>query len=128
MSQTPQVYKTEETALAPGNGVVVVRRNDEQVRVGQGMVKGMLTVIKHFGKSFTSRIDDKSDTAGMFTVEYPEERMELPEAFRNMPILLYDDQTGHELCTTCFQCERICPPKVRSEEHTSELQSRQYLV
>ncbi len=112
MSQTPQMYKPEGTALAPGNGVVVVRRNEEQVRVGQGMVHGMLTVIKHFGKSFTSRLDDKGDTAGMFTVEYPEERLEMPEAFRNMPILLYDDQTGHELCTSCFQCERICPPKV----------------
>jgi NADH-quinone oxidoreductase subunit I len=26
--------------------------------------------------------------------------------------LLYDDKTGHELCTSCFQCERICPPQV----------------
>jgi NADH-quinone oxidoreductase subunit I len=113
MSTTPQIYDVEPTALAKGGGdVIVVQRKEDQVRLGQGMVKGMLTVIKHFGKSFTNRIEDKNDTAGMFTVEYPEERMELPEAFRNMPILLYDDKTGQELCTSCFQCERVCPPKV----------------
>jgi NADH-quinone oxidoreductase subunit I len=112
MSTTPQVYKQEQTALVPNGNVIVVQRNDDQLHVGQGMVKGMLTVIKHFGESFRSRLDDKSDIAGMFTVEYPEERMELPETFRNMPILLYDDKTGHELCTSCFQCERVCPPKV----------------
>ncbi|HYF61343.1 MAG TPA: 4Fe-4S binding protein, partial [Herpetosiphonaceae bacterium] len=42
----------------------------------------------------------------------PEERLSLPEAYRNMPILLFDDATGHELCTSCFQCERVCPPQV----------------
>ncbi|HEX6290321.1 MAG TPA: 4Fe-4S binding protein [Herpetosiphonaceae bacterium] len=113
MTVTPQTHTpTQTAALANGGGVVVVRRNDDQVRVGQGMLKGMLTVIRHFGKSFTSYGDDKNDNTGMFTVQYPEERMALPEAFRNMPILLYDDKTGHELCTSCFQCERICPPKV----------------
>ncbi len=40
------------------------------------------------------------------------QRAPLPEAYRNMPILLFDDETGHELCTSCFQCQRICPPQV----------------
>jgi formate hydrogenlyase subunit 6/NADH:ubiquinone oxidoreductase subunit I len=114
MTVTPQTQVPTQTAPRPqgGGGVVVVKRNDEQVRIGQGMLQGMLTVIRHFGKSFTSYGNDKNDNTGMFTVQYPEERMALPEAYRNMPILLYDDQTGHELCTSCFQCERICPPKV----------------
>jgi NADH-quinone oxidoreductase subunit I len=114
MTVTPQTHTPTQTAphAAGGGGVVVVRRNDEKVGIGQGMLQGMLTVIRHFGKSFTSYGQDKSDNTGMFTVEYPEERMALPEAYRNMPILLYDDKTGHELCTSCFQCERICPPKV----------------
>ncbi|HEY0735578.1 MAG TPA: 4Fe-4S binding protein [Herpetosiphonaceae bacterium] len=114
MTVTPQTHTPTQTAplAAGGGGVVVVQRNDDKVGIGQGMIKGMLTVIRHFGKSFTSYGDDKSDNTGMFTVEYPEERMALPEAYRNMPILLYDDKTGHELCTSCFQCERICPPKV----------------
>ena len=109
------VYPLEETQRAesgPTGGVVVVRRNDEQLRTGQGMWKGMRRVIAHFGKSFTTRVDSKDDTMGMFTVQYPEERLALPEAFRNFPILLYDDATGQELCTSCFQCERVCPPQV----------------
>jgi formate hydrogenlyase subunit 6/NADH:ubiquinone oxidoreductase subunit I len=106
------VPETQPTATQPGGGVVVVRRNDDRVRAGQGMWKGMRRVLAHFGKSFTARIDSKDDTMGMFTVQYPEERLLLPEAFRNFPILLYDDATGQELCTSCFQCERICPPQV----------------
>ena len=111
------VYATPETETAPtttagGGGVVVVRRSTTTVQAGQGMWKGMRRVIAHFGKSFTSTIDSKDDTMGMFTVQYPEERLVLPEAFRNFPILLYEDSTGQELCTSCFQCERVCPPQV----------------
>lgn len=106
------VPDTRSTTSRPGSGVVVVRRNDDYVRSGLGMWKGMRRVLAHFGKSFTSRIDSKDDTMGMFTVQYPEERLLLPEAFRNFPILLYDDTSGQELCTSCFQCERICPPQV----------------
>ncbi|MDP9312849.1 MAG: 4Fe-4S binding protein [Chloroflexota bacterium] len=114
MTATPEQTTATQTALQPvgGGGVVVVERKQPGQSYGQGIAKGMAVVIRHFAKSFTSRIDDKSDQAGMFTVEYPEERMELPEAYRNMPVLLYDDKTGQELCTSCFQCERICPPKV----------------
>jgi formate hydrogenlyase subunit 6/NADH:ubiquinone oxidoreductase subunit I len=112
MSISTQIHAASTAIEKAGGRVVVVPRNDQKVRVGQGMAAGMLTVIKHFGKAFDKRLEDKSEITGMFTVEYPEERMELPEAYRNMPILLYDDATGHELCTSCFQCERICPPKV----------------
>jgi len=114
MTATPgDITQKAAAPLAKGGGdVVVVSRHDQQFGAGQGVLKGMLTVIKHFGKSFSSYGNEKNTNTGMFTVEYPEERMALPEAFRNMPILLYDDKTGHELCTSCFQCERICPPKV----------------
>jgi formate hydrogenlyase subunit 6/NADH:ubiquinone oxidoreductase subunit I len=112
MSLSTQIQAASTAIEKAGGRVIVVPRNDQKSRVGQGIASGMLTVIKHFGKSFTKRNGSKSDIDGMFTVEYPEERMELPEAYRNMPILLYDDATGHELCTSCFQCERICPPKV----------------
>ena len=106
------VYAAPEVQRAESRGVVVVRRNEDRVRSGQGMWKGMRRVIAHFGKSFTSTVDSKDDTIGMFTVQYPEERLLLPEAARNFPILLYDDATGQELCTSCFQCERVCPPQV----------------
>jgi formate hydrogenlyase subunit 6/NADH:ubiquinone oxidoreductase subunit I len=79
---------------------------------GTGMLKGLGVVFKHFVKSYGAKNSKKSDIAGTFTVEYPEERTKLPETYRNMPILLYDDESGQELCTSCFQCERICPPQV----------------
>src|SRR5689334_15752615 len=101
-----------EPATATPGGVVVVRRNEGKLRAGQGMWKGMRRVLAHFTSSFTTTVDSKDDTMGMFTVQYPEERLPLPEASRNFPILLYDDATGQELCTSCFQCERICPPQV----------------
>lgn len=98
-------------AAAPVS-VKVVQRRDEQFHAGQGMWKGMRRVMAHFAKSFTTQIDSKDETIGMFTVQYPEERLALPEAFRNFPVLLYEDATGQELCTSCFQCERVCPPQV----------------
>jgi formate hydrogenlyase subunit 6/NADH:ubiquinone oxidoreductase subunit I len=90
----------------------VVDRGRPKLRAGQGMLAGLDVVIKHFASAFTSKIENPSQTQGVFTVQYPEERLAMPEAFRNFPILLYDDATGQELCTSCFQCERICPPQV----------------
>lgn len=116
MSNTSPVEQAPiQSPLRPtgGGGVIVVGQNQAaEPRFGQGLARGMATVMRHFAKSFTNVIDDKNEQDGMFTVEYPEVRMELPEAARNMPILLYEDSTGQELCTACFQCERICPPKV----------------
>jgi len=90
----------------------VVDRGKPKLRAGQGMLGGLDVVIRHFTAAFSKKMENGSDTTGVFTVQYPEERLQLPEAFRNFPILLYDDATGHELCTSCFQCERICPPQV----------------
>ena len=90
----------------------VVDRGKPKTRAGQGMLAGLDVVIRHFFGAFGRKVETQADTTGVFTVQYPEERLELPQAFRNFPILLYDDATGHELCTSCFQCERICPPQV----------------
>lgn len=90
----------------------VVDRGAPKLRYGQGMATGLGVVIKHFRDAFGKKITNASETSGLFTFQYPEEQRTLPEAYRNFPILLYDDATGHELCTSCFQCERICPPQV----------------
>jgi len=90
----------------------VVDRGKPKTRAGQGMLGGLDVVIRHFFSAFGKKVETQADTSGVFTVQYPEERLALPQAFRNFPILLYDDATGHELCTSCFQCERICPPQV----------------
>jgi formate hydrogenlyase subunit 6/NADH:ubiquinone oxidoreductase subunit I len=42
-------------------------------------------------------------------IQYPEERYRLPDRYRGLPILLYDDETGAELCTACGACARACP-------------------
>ena len=90
----------------------VIDRGKPKLRAGQGMLAGLDVVIKHFVSAFGKKLENGSETSGVFTVQYPEERLAMPEAFRNFPILLFDDATGHELCTSCFQCERICPPQV----------------
>ncbi len=92
--------------------VVEVDRGTARLRAGQGMVKGLAVIWNHWSKSWTKKLERMDQTEGVFTVEYPEERLDLAEAYRNMPILLYEDETGHELCTACFQCERVCPPQV----------------
>jgi formate hydrogenlyase subunit 6/NADH:ubiquinone oxidoreductase subunit I len=101
---------TVETART--SNVVVVDRGKPKIRGGQGMLAGLDVVIRHFAKAFGKKLERPDELSGVFTVQYPEERLAMPEAFRNFPILLYDDATGHELCTSCFQCERICPPQV----------------
>ncbi len=109
LAPTPQSAPLAQPAEI---SVIVVKRNDSRVRVGQGMLRGMQRVVEHFGKSLVKTSTSKRDIDGMFTIEYPEERLLLPEAARQLPILLYDDASGHELCTGCLQCERVCPPQV----------------
>ena len=92
--------------------VVTVDRHENDAHAGQGTLRGLGIVFRKFRKALFTVNNDRSDTEGQFNVQYPEERLALPEAYRNMPILLYDDATGHELCTSCFQCERVCPPQV----------------
>ena len=90
---------------------VPVDRGNASIYGGQGLIQGLGVIWRHWVASFKKN-ERISDIRGTFTVEYPEERLTLSEAYRNMPILLYDDANGQELCTSCFQCERICPPQV----------------
>jgi NADH-quinone oxidoreductase subunit I len=47
----------------------------------------------------------------VFTVQYPDERLAVPERFRYFPVLIYDSKTGEELCTACGICAKVCPPQ-----------------
>ena len=40
-------------------------------------------------------------TAGVFTVEYPDERLPVYERFRVLPVLIYDTEDGNVRCTSC---------------------------
>ncbi|MCZ6696624.1 MAG: NADH-quinone oxidoreductase subunit I [Acidobacteria bacterium] len=44
------------------------------------------------------------------TMQYPEERPDLPDAFRGLPALVRDD-SGRVKCVACFLCQYVCPPK-----------------
>jgi NADH-quinone oxidoreductase subunit I len=52
-----------------------------------------------------------SKTEGLFTVEYPDERLPLYERFRVLPVLVYDDEDGNVRCTSCNICAKVCPPQ-----------------
>ncbi|MFC2075487.1 NuoI/complex I 23 kDa subunit family protein [candidate division KSB1 bacterium] len=57
--------------------------------------KGMMVTLKHM---FQKR----------FTVNYPEEKLHLPEGYRGLHLLFVDDE-GREKCTACFMCATACP-------------------
>lgn len=44
------------------------------------------------------------------TLEYPEQRPEIPPGYRGVPTLVYDPN-GREKCVSCQLCEFVCPPK-----------------
>ena len=43
------------------------------------------------------------------TLQYPEEKMEMPERSRGIVVLLSDKETGELNCTSCMLCMRACP-------------------
>lgn len=51
---------------------------------------------------------------GVFTVQYPEEKLPVPEEFRYNPFLVYDEGPDGEQklrCTSCGICAKACPPQ-----------------
>ncbi|WOO39483.1 NADH-quinone oxidoreductase subunit I [Rubellicoccus peritrichatus] len=44
------------------------------------------------------------------TLEYPEERPDIPDGYRGVPTLVRDPN-GREKCVSCQLCEFVCPPK-----------------
>lgn len=100
---------------------------------GLGILRGMAVTAKHF---FETYIDDikwmsrggryYNDSAlsvrqslkgtGAITVNYPEEKLSTPERFRFVPFLVTDDPPagqmwGHDWCTSCGICAKVCPPQ-----------------
>lgn len=54
------------------------------------------------------------NTRGIFTVQYPEEKLPVPEEFRYLPFLVYDegaDGAKEIRCTSCGICAKACPPQ-----------------
>lgn len=74
--------------------------------LGEGILKGLRETARNFAGSYVSK-------ERLTTVEYPEERLTLPEASRNFPFLVYDggDWEAGLRCVACQICEKECPPK-----------------
>ena len=74
---------------------------------GLGVAKGMLTTISHLVKP-------------PITIQYPEERLEMPIWTRGRPRLIYEVDTGELRCTACGACALACPVDViKIEQHPS---------
>ena len=88
---------------------LIVRRwvlhNVEPHMIGGGILKGMVVTAKNFIGSYFE--EDR-----LTTVQYPEERVQLPENSRNFPFLVYDNEPDAGLrCVACKICEKECPPQ-----------------
>ena len=92
---------------------------------GLGIARGMLVTLWHFILTYVEDLKrfprryrtDKDavkqglDARGVFTVQYPEERLRVYERFRSFPVLIYEESTGEERCTACGICAKVCPPQ-----------------
>lgn len=109
--------------------------------IGRGIVRGHLITLRRFcltfwrdfraGIAFKRRggghlrvdlfrkpergaepvVHQDADTDGLFTVEYPDQRLPVYERFRVLPVLIYDDEDGNVRCTNCTICAKVCPPQ-----------------
>jgi NADH-quinone oxidoreductase subunit I len=96
---------------------------------GHGVVKGLLVSCKRFIDTYVDDIKwfgkryytpegiahrASKDANGLFTVQYPEEKIPVPEEFRFIPFLVYEeDKDGNKVmrCTSCGICSKVCPPQ-----------------
>jgi len=96
---------------------------------GKGILKGLGVTLKHLVDTYLDDIrfwgkkyytDEgiarrmSKDAGGIFTVQYPEEQLIIPEEFRFIPFLVYDeDESGERKirCTACGICSKVCPPQ-----------------
>jgi NADH-quinone oxidoreductase subunit I len=96
---------------------------------GMGIIRGLGVTLKHFvdtflddivwlGKRYYTKegLDRRASTdhRGIFTIQYPEEKLPMPEEFRFVPFLVYDEDSNgerHVRCTSCGICAEVCPPQ-----------------
>ena len=92
---------------------------------GLGLLKGLSVTMRHFVDSYvydrkpweprySQEWLDKHqaiDGKGLFTIQYPEQKRAIPENFRFLPMLVYEDNKDDPRCTACGICARVCPPQ-----------------
>ena len=99
---------------------------------GTGLAKGLMLTLRHFVESYvddvrygfrkfapsTDNFDVRQGTKGkgIMTVQYPDEKVAVPERFRFVPFLVVEDddhptRSGKDWCTSCGICAKVCPPQ-----------------
>lgn len=74
-------------------------------RSALAILVGLWVTNRHFMRNLWGYLRRKPT---VFTVQFPEERLDLPNAFRGMPVLVQMDN-GKERCVACGLCEWACP-------------------
>ncbi len=102
--------------------------NNTGYTYGLGVLKTLWLAFSHF---FQTYVDDirrwgkryhttegvayrsSKNVSGIFTVQYPEEKLFIPEEFRYIPFLIYEENDGEieYRCTSCGICAKVCPPQ-----------------
>lgn len=105
---------------------------------GNGILKGLGVTLRRFLDTYIEDIKwlgkryyteegiarrMSPEGRGIFTVQYPEEKLPIPEEFRYIPFLLFDeDEDGNRdiRCTSCGICPKVCPPQCIWIERTND--------
>ena len=95
---------------------------------GLGILKGLSVTAKRFFDTYLEDISwllrgkkryfteegikhrSSADTKGIFTIQYPEERLIAPEEMRFVPFLVYDEKPEGKRevrCTSCGICAKV---------------------
>ncbi len=72
--------------------------------LGKGLFEGMAVTARNFIGSYF-------DKERLVTVQYPEERVKVPENSRTFPFLVFDGTQDNLRCIACKICETECPPQ-----------------
>ncbi|MCA9882551.1 MAG: 4Fe-4S binding protein [Anaerolineaceae bacterium] len=99
---------------------------------GVGFAKGMWVTLRHFLETYVDdvrygfrkyapdlnnfEVRQGVEAQGAFTVQYPDEKLAMPERFRFVPFLVvenydHEDRPGKDWCTSCGICSKVCPPQ-----------------
>jgi len=76
---------------------------------------GMVTTSKHLARKSV-------------TIQYPEQKWEIPERSRGIVVLLSDKETGKLNCTTCLLCARACPCAAIQIEHHKDEETKKRIL
>lgn len=96
---------------------------------GKGIIGALGVALKHFFNTYIVDLKEgrkryytpegvaarsSHKVEGIFTIQYPEEKLPVPEEFRYIPFLVYEEgEDGKQdlRCTSCGICAKACPPQ-----------------